>query len=383
MKPSQLAFLLSMAFGQLAAARAVGKRAISSVVSGTPVGFASAVTGGGDAEPVYPTTIDELKEYLTSSDPQVIVISGELEFSGSEGTESQDACDAYDCTPDDGGQALLNTLNGCSTSTYSVELDTAAYQGISVASDKTLVGKDNATLNGKGLRFVDTSNVIVQNIAITNLNPKYVWGGDALSFSGTQNIWIDHVTTSSLGRQHYSFGSDSSSGITISNSFINGETAQSSTCNGHTYWAMELVGADDQITFYKNYVYKTSGRTPALSGNTLFHAVNNVWSSNTGHLLEGDKTTARGLYEGNYFEDVPTVMVDGFAGQLFTSEASDVSKCSAYLGRDCVSNELTSSGEFSSSDTDFLSDFKGQSIPDADSASSIKSTVPTSAGNTL
>lgn len=279
MKLSQLAFLVSTALCQFAAARAVGKRAISSVVNGTPMGFASSVTGGGDAEPVYPTTIDELKEYLTSSDPQVIVISGELDFSGSEGTQSLEACDSYDCTPDNGGQALLNTLNGCSTSTYSVEIDTAAYQGINVASDKTLVGKDKATLNGKGLRFVDASNIIVQNIEITNLNPKYVWGGDALSFSGTKNIWIDHVTvsflsfslhpsvqqvnsvlttlmgrqTSSLGRQHYSFGSDSSTGITISNSFINGETAQSSTCNGHSYWAMELVGSDDQITFYSEF----------------------------------------------------------------------------------------------------------------------------------
>lgn len=133
----------------------------------------------------------------------------------------------------------------------------------------------------------------------------------------------------------------------------------------------------------ENYVYKTSGRSPALSGNTLLHAVNNVWSTNSGHLLEGDKSTSRGLYEGNYFEDVPTVVVDGFAGQLFTSEASDVSQCSASLGRDCVSNELSSSGEFSSSDTDFLSEFKGQSIPEAESASSIKSTVPSEAGNTL
>lgn len=156
-------------------------------------------------------------------------------------------------------------------------------------------------------------------------------------------------------RSHFTV---SSTGLPLSDSFSN-------------WWLLE------------NYVYKTSGRTPALSGNTLFHAVNNVWSSNSGHLLEGDKETARGLYEGNYFEDVPTVMVDGFAGQLFTSEASDISQCSAYLGRDCVSNELTSSGEFSSSDTGFLSDFKGQSIPDADSASSIKSTVPAQAGNTL
>lgn len=173
------------------------KRAISSVVTGTPMGFAAATTGGGDATPVYPTTIDELKSYLTSSDPQVIVISGEYNFAGSEGTSTYDACDGYTCPPSEGGQALLNTLSGCgSLSTYSVTIDTAAYQGINVASDKTLVGTNGATMNGKGLRFVNVDNIIVQNIAITNLNPMYVWGGDALAFSGVSNIWIDHVEVS-------------------------------------------------------------------------------------------------------------------------------------------------------------------------------------------
>lgn len=201
MKSSNSALLVPLALCHFAAGRAVGstKRAISSVVSGSPMGFASAVTGGGDADPVYPTTIDDLKTYLTSEDPQVIVISGTYDFAGSEGTSSYDACNSYDCTPEDGGQALLNTLDGCGdTATYSVEIDTAAYRGIQVASNKTLVGKDKATLNGKGLRFVDASNVIVQNIEITNLNPKYVWGGDALTFSSTQDVWIDHVTVSSL-----------------------------------------------------------------------------------------------------------------------------------------------------------------------------------------
>lgn len=172
------------------------KRAISSVVNGEPIGFASSVTGGGDATPVYPTTIDELKGYLTSDDAQVIVISGTFDFQGSEGTSSYEACDIYDCTTSDGGQALLNTLGGCTSTTYSVSIDTAAYQGIQVTSDKTLVGTDNAVLYGKGLRFTGVSNIIIQNVAITNLNPQYVWGGDALSFSDTENIWIDHVTVS-------------------------------------------------------------------------------------------------------------------------------------------------------------------------------------------
>ena len=106
------------------------------------------------------------------------------------------ACDNYSCTPSNGGQALLNTLEGCGDKElYDATLDTAGLTGINVASDKTLVGLGTDTvLNGKGLRFVNVENIIVQNIAITNLNPQYVWGGDALSFSGTSTIWIDHVT---------------------------------------------------------------------------------------------------------------------------------------------------------------------------------------------
>ncbi|KAF3923078.1 hypothetical protein ABW20_dc0105866 [Dactylellina cionopaga] len=356
----------------------------SSVVKGSPIGFASGVTGGGNAAPVYPSTIAQLKSYLTSSSPQVIVISGTFNFVGSEGTSTFKACNAYSCTIANGGQMLLNTLGGCgSLATSDVTIDTAGYQGIQVKSDKTLVGINNAVLNGKGLRFAGVSNIIIQNIAITNLNPKYVWGGDALSLSGTSKIWIDHVTTSSLGRQHYSFGQDSNKLITISNSFINGVTSYSATCDKHTYWGLELVGSGDQITFYKNYVYYTSGRSPALSSVTLFHAVNSVWSSNSGHAVEGGATNGRGLFEGCVFTNVPTILASGWAGRLFTSESAYVSQCSSYLGRSCQTNIYSSSGSFNYHDTSFFSDFSGLSIAPAASASSIQSTVPSSAGNTL
>ncbi|OJJ76723.1 hypothetical protein ASPBRDRAFT_117133 [Aspergillus brasiliensis CBS 101740] len=359
-------------------------KAQSSIVSGTAPGFAAGVTGGGDATPVYPTTIDELKEYLTSSSPQNIVIEGTFDFVGSEGTETLQACNIYDCTPDNGGQALLNTLSGCGdTSTYDVTIDVAGVEGINVASDKTLVGKGtDAVLNGKGLRFVGVSNIIIQNIEITNLNPKYVWGGDALVFSDTNQIWIDHVTTSSLGRQHYSFGEESDNAITISNSFINGKTDYSATCDGHTYWGLELVGSSDLITFYKNYVYYTSGRSPALSGNTLFHAVNNVWEDNSGHAIEGTDN-GMGLYEGNVFNNVPTIVASGFVGQLFSSESADLSQCETYLGRECVTNAYTSSGSFDYDDDGFFVDFEDLTIVSAASASSMESSVPSDAGNTL
>ncbi|KAJ4386018.1 hypothetical protein N0V93_008909 [Gnomoniopsis smithogilvyi] len=374
---------LSVATMAMAGLGHLAEAAISSVVSGTPMGFAAAVTGGGDADPVYPTTIDELKTYLTSADPQVIVISGTFNFQGSEGSTTEQACNQYSCTPDEGGQALLNTLDGCGDyALYDVLLDTAAMEGINVESNKTLVGKDNAVLYGKGLRFAGVSNIIVQNIAITNLNPRYVWGGDALVFADSSLIWIDHVATSYTGRQHYAFGQNPDASITVSNSYLNGYTSNSATCDNHTYWAMELVGTDDSITWYKNHIYYTSGRTPALSGSTLFHAVNNIWEDNSGHLLEGTDN-GRGLYEGNYFINTPLIADSGFVGSLFSSSAADVASCSSALGRDCVQNAYNNTGSFDFADTDFLSDFSAFTVVTPDSADSVVSSLLSGAGNTL
>lgn len=199
------------------------------------------------------------------------------------------------------------------------------------------------------------------------------------------NIWIDHVHTSSLGRQHYAFGQKPNSGLTISNSYIDGATSYSATCDGSTYWGLEMVGTDDYITFYRNWVYRTSGRSPALSGGTFLHAVNNVWSANTGHLIEGDQTTARGIYEGNYFLNDPLIIDDGYLGQMFSSDAANVADCATVLGRNCVPNLVGSgSGAFSGyTDTDFFSDIAGMGIVGAGAAGSIAKGVLSGAGNTL
>lgn len=69
-----------------------------------------------------------------------------------------------------------------------MEIDTAAYKPIWVESNKRLVGKTNAVLYGKGLYFNGVSNIIVQHIAITNLNPTCVWRGNAIALTGTQNV---------------------------------------------------------------------------------------------------------------------------------------------------------------------------------------------------
>jgi pectin lyase len=69
-----------------------------------------------------------------------------------------------------------------------------------------------------------------------------------------------------------------------------------------------MVGTGDSITMKNNYITKTAGRGPALSGKTLLHAVNNVWFDVKGHLLEGGDAGARGIFEGNVFNNVQNVV---------------------------------------------------------------------------
>ncbi|OLN81052.1 putative pectin lyase C [Colletotrichum chlorophyti] len=348
-------------------------------VTGKAEGFAAGVTGGGNAAAVTPKDITELTKYLTDKEPRVIVLNKEFDYTTSEGTESGNACANWGT----GNACQRIILDKCDAGKVS-EKSTwykAARQPIDVGSNKSIIGVGSkGAIKGKGLRMRG-KNVIIQNIAVTDLNHKFVWGGDAISFDGADQVWVDHVTTARPGRQHYVFGFNPSKRITLSNNFINGESTYSTGCNGYHYWTFEMVGKDDQITMKNNYIYKTAGRGPALSGATLLHAVNNVWSDINGHALEGGEPTARGIFEGNVFINVKSLVSD-YKGRLFTSpDTATNAKCTTALGRACEVNVLEkTTGNFKYTDTSFFGDFKGLGIASAVAASKIKTTVPNNAG---
>ncbi|KAL1297519.1 hypothetical protein AAFC00_005036 [Neodothiora populina] len=352
-------------------------------VVGSPEGFGSGTTGGGSASPVYPSTTDELVSYLGDSSPRVIVLTKTFDFTGTEGKTTASGCSPWGTGS--GCQQAINKDDWCKNyepdapTVGSITYDAAGTLGITVASDKSLVGQGSAgIIKGKGLRIVNgAENVILQNIQISDINEEYVWGGDAITLDKTNNVWIDHVTTARIGRQHIVLGTEASGSVTISNSHIDGSSKWSATCDGHQYWALYFDGSGDQITFKNNYIDATSGRAPKVQGNTLLHAVNNYWSDNSGHAFEIG-TGGYVLAEGNVFESVDAPIESGDVGKLFT--ADDGSACTTYLGRTCEANSLVSSGAFKQADTDFLSDFKGAKIAKATAASSVKSYVTSNAG---
>jgi len=237
-------------------------------------------------------------------------------------------------------------------------------------------------IKGKGLRIVSgASNIIIQNIHITNLNPHYVWGGDAITLDGADMVWIDHVKTSLIGRQHIVLGNGASNRVTISNNEIDGYSQWSATCDNHHYWALYFTGSNDLVTLKGNYIHNTSGRSPKVAGNTLLHAVNNYWYANSGHAFEVD-SGAMIVAEGNAFQNVVGPIDSSVAGAIFTSPSTGAnSVCSSTLGHACQVNAFGSSGSFNSAGgTNFLSNFKGKNVASAAPASGVVSSVTMHAG---
>lgn len=172
--------------------------------------------------------------------------------------------------------------------------------------------------------------------------------------------------------------------VTVSNTFFNGTTSWSASCNNEHYWTILLLGESDQISFLNNHVFHTSGRGPKVGGNVTLHAVNNFWEGVDGHAFDISED-ATVLIEGNVFDNVKTPITAATAdetGQVFNVPSGSASACSDYLGRDCVANVLTDSGDFAAyEDSGALAPYQGvETLIKASSTDNVADYVNANAG---
>ncbi|KAM5365300.1 hypothetical protein ACJZ2D_011083 [Fusarium nematophilum] len=235
------------------------------------------------------------------------MIDKTFNFLGSEETVTENGCRLINsCTALNGGQDNIKT-SGCDSNEKSVQVkyDKASYLGMLVGSNKSL-----------------------------NLNPQYVWGGDAISLSGNDGVWIDHCKISRTGC-HMFVSHYEGSRVTISNTEFEGRTDFSHSCNNDHYWTSIIGSKADKITLDRNYLHD------------VVPTVNNHFNYNTGHnfdILE----SGRVLLERNRFENSKTpITADSSKGKIFDvpDDASRAS-CSSPLGRKCEMNALTASGSW-------------------------------------
>ena len=303
------------------------------------------------------TLFIRLVTWLTDDTPRVIMLDKTWDFHGTEGTTSGQCCSDQSTTVCPGGtsKGQLWIQDTCDSPNTWVDCtyDNAPRSPIDLGSNKSIVGVgDSGVISGKGFRIRGgASNIIIQNIHITGLNPEYVWGGDALTLDGADMVWIDHNKFSLIGRQMIVSGWGAGGHVTISNNEFDGQTEWSAGCNGKHYWTLLLIGAQDWYTFSGNWVHDVSGRAPhvgtAQDSEIVFHAVNNYFQNVGGHAFDVDTNTWLVL-EGNYFDAADTPMTSGSesaGGQIYNViSVDDASGCTGTLGYICEWNRLSSSG---------------------------------------
>ena len=201
-----------------------------------------------------------------------------------------------------------------------------------------------------------------RNIHITQLNPQYIWGGDAIAVDGADLIWIDHNKFSQIGRQMVVLGNGASQRVTISANEFDGSTSTSATCDGRHYWTLYLTGSSDLVTLKGNYIHHTSGRSPKVEGNTLLHAVNNYFYSNTGHAFDvGGSNNV--VIEGCVFQNVNQPLLSGSTGQIFASPDTTTNQaCIGNLHHACQLNQFGSSGPLPGDNQQALVNFDGKTV---------------------
>lgn len=230
-----------------------------------------------------------------------------FDFLESEGKTSGQCCLEHTCNNGNKPQSYI--ADTCTAGTWvSCTYWNAPRKAVDIKSNKSIVGVGTkGVIRGKGLRLRGgTSNVIIQNIHFTDLNPQYVWGGDAITLDGADRVWIDHNKFSLAGRQFIVSGWGAAGKVTISDNEFDGRTSWSVSCNNKHYWALLLIGANDFYTIAGNWFHDLSGRAPHLgtgdSSSNIVHAVNNYFQSIDGHAFD-IQGNAWALLEGNYFDD--------------------------------------------------------------------------------
>ncbi|HMJ57066.1 MAG TPA: CBM35 domain-containing protein [Polyangiaceae bacterium] len=219
------------------------------------------VTGGSLGPTVTVSTLEDLKKYLASPDPYVVVF--DRLFEGAE--------------------------------------------AVPIASNKTLLGVGtSAHLQGIGLSVNGSRNVIIRNIAVSHVVAEGASdANDAIEITGgARNIWIDHCELYSdltHDKDYY----DGLVEIKNEASFIT-----VSWCVIHDHYKASLISSGDgqiadtviRTTYHHNYFHNCGSRLPSIRFGRA-HVFNNYYKDNTSGSCINSRMGAVVKAEGNYFEN--------------------------------------------------------------------------------
>lgn len=248
-------------------------------------------TGGAGGQTVTVSTLADLKAAVSGTTPKIIYVSGHITGSG----------------------------------------DDAVY----VSSNKTILGKPGAIIEGAPLFLMQVNNIIIQNITFRN----YVTDAGIMIKYASTHIWVDHCdfgTDRSHGWTYW--GKDIS--ITRASDYITVSWSRFHDNNLSVLISGGIAGNTEDIghlhvTLHHNFWYNISEREPDMNYGSV-HVFNNYHLNNSGYSI-GTRAAGNVRTDNEYFQ--------GCAKPLSTNLAGDppgyFSGVSTNIYSNCGSNDIT------------------------------------------
>jgi pectate lyase len=169
---------------------------------------------------------------------------------------------------------------------------------INVGSNKTLLGTGSAAaIWGATLNIKGSSNVIIQNLALGEINPVLLGAGAAITIDAAHHVWVDHCRFWNVS-DGFVDALNGSQAVTVSWNLFQGRNA--AACGGQHNSASTADGA--WVTYHHNFFDATLGCSPRLVAGAHAHLFNNCWSSVLAYSVQV-ATLAQALIEANEFDD--------------------------------------------------------------------------------
>ncbi len=230
---------------------------VSAFTIATPDGFATGTTGGAGGTSITVNSASTFKTAAESSNPQIITVSGNIDL-------------------------------GTTT--------------VSINSNKTIIGADsNAGIKGN-LRVNSRSNVIIQNLNLTN--PNGAGTGDGLEISTSTRVFVTKCT--------FTDSKDGNLDIVRASDNVTVSWCRFRYVNQTSHNFCNLIGNSDSATGDRGKLHVTMHhnwydigvveRQPRVRFGYV-HCYNNYYGSNSDNYTVGVGNEAHILLEDNYFEN--------------------------------------------------------------------------------
>ncbi|MDO3644412.1 polysaccharide lyase family 1 protein [Mucilaginibacter sp. L3T2-6] len=297
-------------------------------VSSALMGYAmvnGTTTGGLGGSVVTVSTLAELQSAVSGTAPKIIYVNGTIKGSGDD--------------------------------------------PVRVSSNKSIIGKPGATIEGISLYIFTVSNIIIQNITFKN----YVTDAAVMIKYEAHHIWVDHCDFSTDRNHGWSYwGKDIS--ITRVSDYVTVSWSKFHDTNLSVLISGGIAGHEADIghlhvTMHHNFWYNVSEREPDMNYGSV-HVFNNYHLNNTGYSL-GARAGGNVRTDNNYFQGCAKPLSTNLAG----NPPGYFSGVSTNIFQNCGSNDITTAI------TNWMPSYSFSSV--LDPAASVPSIVQKSSGAIL